>query len=243
MKYIIKKAIAIIVSLIAASGVLVGSPFGDTNQSTEYTTDSQHTTINNSEAKTNATDEETKCNDCETDKAYPITSERETEHKTTHRESTTEKQENKTTVPSTKPSTTKPSATKPETTARPNVSIEEQVVILVNKERQAKGLNPLKHNAKLSDVARKKSQDMRDNNYFSHTSPVYGSPFDMMKKFGITYKTAGENIAMGYSSAQQVMQGWMNSSGHRANILNPSFTQIGVGYEADGHYWTQQFIG
>ena len=65
----------------------------------------------------------------------------------------------------------------------------------------------------------------------------------MMRSFGITYKTAGENIAMGYSSAQKVMQGWMNSSGHRANILNPSFTQIGVGYVADGHYWTQQFIG
>lgn len=83
-------------------------------------------------------------------------------------------------------------------------------------------------------------------NYFDHTSPTYGSPFDMMKQFGISYRTAGENIAMGQTSPQQVMQGWMNSSGHRANILNSSFTQIGVGIakNAKGQYiWTQQFIG
>ena len=88
-----------------------------------------------------------------------------------------------------------------------------------------------------------KSQDMHDKNYFSHTSPTYGSPFDMMKSFGISYRTAGENIAKGYRTPQAVVDGWMNSEGHRANILNASFKQIGVGYYANGYYWTQMFIG
>ncbi len=113
----------------------------------------------------------------------------------------------------------------------------------MNKERAKQGLAPLTENKKLSDVARLKSQDMRDKKYFSHTSPTYGSPFDMIKSFGISYRTAGENIAMGYSTPEKVMEGWMNSKGHRENILNASFTQIGVGYVSDGHYWTQQFIG
>ena len=77
---------------------------------------------------------------------------------------------------------------------------------------------------------------MHDKRYFSHQSPTYGSPFDMMKQFGITYRTAGENIAMGQSTPQAVVNAWMNSKGHRANILNASFTQIGMGYVADGHY-------
>ncbi|NLA72770.1 MAG: secretion protein, partial [Clostridiales bacterium] len=140
----------------------------------------------------------------------------------------------------TAPQTTKPTATAPSTTQN---SFESQVVALVNKERAKQGLNPLTVNKKLSDVARIKSQDMHDKKYFSHNSPTYGSPFEMMKSFGISYKTAGENIAMGYTTPEKVMDGWMNSSGHRANILNASFTQIGVGYVADGHYWTQQFIG
>ena len=84
---------------------------------------------------------------------------------------------------------------------------------------------------------------MRVNKYFDHTSPTYGSPFDMLKKFGISYKSAGENIAQGYSTPEAVVNGWMNSSGHRANILNASFTHMGVGYDANGHYWTQMFIG
>ena len=120
---------------------------------------------------------------------------------------------------------------------------EAEVVRLVNVERAKNGLGALTLNAKLSDVARAKSQDMRDKGYFSHTSPTYGSPFDMMTKFGISYRTAGENIAMGYSTPQAVVTGWMNSPGHRANILNGSFTQIGVGYVASGNYWTQMFIG
>ena len=122
-------------------------------------------------------------------------------------------------------------------------SYEEEVVRLVNGERARYGLSALTENWELSRVARYKSQDMRDNRYFSHTSPTYGSPFNMMKAFGIPYRYAGENIAYGYRTAQSVVNGWMNSSGHRANILNPNYRQIGVGYVADGSYWTQMFVG
>ncbi|HEY4552384.1 MAG TPA: CAP domain-containing protein, partial [Bacillaceae bacterium] len=105
------------------------------------------------------------------------------------------------------------------------------------------GLAPLKVDLELSKVAREKSRDMSVNKYFDHNSPTYGSPFDMMKKFGITYRSAGENIAYGQRTPEEVVKAWMNSSGHRANILNSSFTHIGVGYVAEGNYWTQQFIG
>ncbi len=123
------------------------------------------------------------------------------------------------------------------------LSFEQEVVRLVNEVRRNYGLKELTINWQLARVARYKSQDMLDNNYFSHTSPTYGSPFNMIKAFNISYKYAGENIAMGYSTPSAVVNGWMNSSGHRANILNANYTQIGVGYVAKGHYWTQMFIG
>lgn len=119
---------------------------------------------------------------------------------------------------------------------------EREVVRLVNIERTNRGLQPLTSDWQLARVARYKSQDMKQQGYFSHTSPVYGSPFQMMKNFGITYRSAGENIARGYTTPQAVVTGWMNSSGHRANILNAKFTHIGVGYVEGGHYWTQMFI-
>lgn len=122
-------------------------------------------------------------------------------------------------------------------------SYEKEVIRLVNEERVKKGLKELTENWELSRVARYKSQDMKDNNYFSHTSPVYGTPFQMIKNFGISYRTAGENIAKGQSSPESVVKAWMNSSGHRANILNSSYTKIGVGYVENGRYWTQMFIG
>lgn len=122
-------------------------------------------------------------------------------------------------------------------------SYEQQVVNLVNAQRTQRGIPALKINWELSRIARYKSQDMHDKQYFSHTSPTYGSPFDMIRKFGISYRTAGENIAMGQTTPAAVMNAWMNSSGHRANILNGGFTQIGVGYVASGNYWTQMFIG
>ena len=120
---------------------------------------------------------------------------------------------------------------------------EKEVIRLVNEIRKQNGLRELKYDWQLSRVARIKSEDMRDNRYFSHTSPTYGSPFQMMKSFGITYRSAGENIARGQATPQVVVNAWMNSSGHRANILNPSFTHIGVGFASNGRYWTQMFIG
>ncbi len=120
---------------------------------------------------------------------------------------------------------------------------EAEVIRLVNQIRQQNGLKPLTTNWELSRVARYKSQDMLDKGYFSHTSPTYGTPFEMIKAFGLSYRTAGENIAMGYPTPEAVVNGWMNSSGHKANILNASYTQIGVGYVAKGNYWTQMFLG
>ncbi len=120
---------------------------------------------------------------------------------------------------------------------------EQEVIRLVNEIRAQNGLKALTYNWELGRVARYKSQDMKDNRYFSHTSPVYGSPFQMMKSFGISYRSAGENIARGQKTPQAVVNAWMNSSGHRANILNASFTELGVGYVAGGNYWTQMFIG
>ena len=118
---------------------------------------------------------------------------------------------------------------------------EQKMIDLVNQERVKAGVAPLKVDLELSRVARIKSQDMKDNNYFSHTSPTYGSPFEMMKSFGISYRTAGENIAK-HSSVEGAHTGLMNSEGHRKNILNPSFTHIGIGI-VDNRYFTQMFIG
>jgi uncharacterized YkwD family protein len=120
---------------------------------------------------------------------------------------------------------------------------EQEVVDLTNQERAKNGLAALKVDTTLSKLAREKSRDMSVNGYFSHTSPTYGSPFDMMKQYGITYRAAGENIAMGQRTPEEVVQAWMNSEGHRKNILSSNFTHIGVGYVASGNYWTQEFIG
>ncbi|HZW83487.1 MAG TPA: SafA/ExsA family spore coat assembly protein [Candidatus Deferrimicrobium sp.] len=127
------------------------------------------------------------------------------------------------------------------------VSFAQQVIALTNQERAKNGLGNLIANAELSKVANLKAQDMRDKNYFSHQSPTYGSPFEMMRKFGITYsRIAEENIASGQSTPQEVVNSWMNSPQHRQNILNAQIKQIGVGYAAGGslrHYWVQMFIG
>ncbi|RLQ95214.1 CAP domain-containing protein [Falsibacillus albus] len=139
-----------------------------------------------------------------------------------------------------------PADTQQKASADQNSSLsqfEQQVVDLTNKERTQRGLSPLKVDKNLSNMAREKSADMQRNHYFDHQSPTYGSPFDMMKKWGIDYRSAGENIAMGQQSPQEVVTAWMNSQGHRENILNPDYTHIGVGYVKDGNYWTQEFIG
>lgn len=125
-------------------------------------------------------------------------------------------------------------------------NIEEQVLVLVNNERAKQRLEALSMDWELQRVARTKSCDMAEQGYFSHQSPTYGSPFDMMRQFGISYKTAGENIASGQRTPEEVMDSWMKSQGHRENILKPDFTHLGVGYCKGGQYghmWTQQFIG
>ncbi|MBS9801492.1 CAP domain-containing protein [Bacillus cereus] len=141
-----------------------------------------------------------------------------------------------------KPTEQKPAEQKPAEEAKSLSEFEQRVVELTNAERAKQGLPALKIDTELSKVARIKSEDMQKNNYFDHNSPTYGSPFDMMKKFGISYTSAGENIAQGQRTPEEVVQAWMNSAGHRANILNNGFTHIGVGYVESGNYWTQQFI-
>ena len=138
--------------------------------------------------------------------------------------------------------TQKPAEQKPAEEAKSLSEFEQRVVELTNAERTKQGLSALQIDTELSKVARIKSEDMQKNNYFDHNSPTYGSPFDMMKKFGISYTSAGENIAQGQRTPEEVVQAWMNSAGHRANILNSGFTHIGVGYVESGNYWTQQFI-
>ncbi|MFP7298769.1 CAP domain-containing protein [Neobacillus niacini] len=136
-------------------------------------------------------------------------------------------------------------STQPTTTQTTSAlsAYEQKVVDLTNQERAKNGLPALKVDLTLSKMAREKSRDMSANGYFSHTSPTYGSPFDMMKKYGITYRYAGENIAMGQRTPEEVVKAWMNSEGHKKNILSPNFTHIGVGYVSQGNYWTQEFIG
>ena len=115
--------------------------------------------------------------------------------------------------------------------------------LLVTAQRAQNGLKPRAEHWELSRVARYKSADMAGKRYFSHESPTYGSPYQMMRSFGISFRSAGENIAYGQRTPAAVVAAWMNSSGHRANILNSSYTQIGVGYHEAGNYWTQMFIG
>lgn len=122
---------------------------------------------------------------------------------------------------------------------------EKEVFDLINAKRTAARLSALKVDAELQNVARAKAEDMVKNNYFSHTSPTYGSPFDMMKSFGVSYKTAGENIA-GNSSNTGAVNAWMNSEGHKSNILNSSFNYTGVAVVKSSKYgkiFVQMFIG
>ncbi len=138
--------------------------------------------------------------------------------------------------------TTTQATTESQTSSSSSLSaMEQEVVRLVNIERNKQGLSSLEIDEELYKVAKLKSEDMKNNNYFSHTSPTYGSPFDMLKQFNISYKAAGENIAKGQKTAEAVVTAWMNSDGHRQNILSSSYTHIAVAY-VDG-YWTQLFIG
>ena len=125
-------------------------------------------------------------------------------------------------------------------------AIEQKVINLTNKFRAQHGLPALKANWELSRVARKKAEEMRDKKYFDHHSPTYGSPFEMMRAFGIDFEVAGENIGAGHPTPEEVVKGWENSPEHRRNMLNSQFEEIGAGYAKGGslgHYWVQQFIG
>lgn len=127
----------------------------------------------------------------------------------------------------------------------PLKTLEDEVITLVNRERVNNGLQPLKYNWEAARVARIKSQDMINNNYFGHISPIYGSPFKMLESYGLRFSAAAENIAYGQRTAQEVMNSWMNSPGHRANILSRSFTEIGVGAAKASNgtlHWTQIFL-
>jgi uncharacterized YkwD family protein/spore coat assembly protein SafA len=135
----------------------------------------------------------------------------------------------------------------PSTPSVPNDigALETEVIRLVNVERIKAGRSPLTENNEVSKVARIKSKDFIDNNYFAHDSPTYGTPFDMLESFGIKFTAAAENIASGQKTAAEVMNTWMNSSGHRANILSSTYNQIGVGVARDSNgniFWTQMFI-
>lgn len=122
---------------------------------------------------------------------------------------------------------------------------EKEVFNLINQQRTAAGLPALVIDEALQKVARVKAKDMVDKGYFSHTSPTYGSPFDMMKSFGVSYKTAGENIA-GNSTNSGAVDAWMNSPGHKANILNNNYNYTGIGVVSSQKYgkvYVQMFIG
>lgn len=126
-------------------------------------------------------------------------------------------------------------------------AFETEVFNLVNQERAKQGLKAFLCDLVATKVAHDYSQVMCDKNWFNHTGPDGSSPFQRMEKAGIQFSTAGENIAAGQQTPASVMQSWMNSSGHRANILG-NYKYIGVGYVpcskgGMGHYWTQDFWG
>lgn len=150
----------------------------------------------------------------------------------------------------TQPVTTAPAATQPTaptsntTVSSSNLTYEQKVVELVNIERQKAGLSTLTLDSAIANVARTKSKDMATNNYFAHQSPTYGSAGDMLRQFGINWSAWGENIASGQRTPEAVVTAWMNSTGHRANILSSNFSKIGVGYVTNSSgtpYWTQIF--
>ncbi|WP_313342091.1 CAP domain-containing protein [Sedimentibacter sp.] len=152
-------------------------------------------------------------------------------------------QETEKTVQTPAPEASAPSE-KDTTVSSSNQSYEQKVVELVNVERQKAGLPALKLDSAISNVARTKSKDMAVNNYFAHQSPTYGSAGDMLTKFGIKWSAWGENIASGQRTPEAVVTAWMNSPGHRANILSSNFGRIGVGYVTNSNgtpYWTQVF--
>jgi uncharacterized protein YkwD len=131
-------------------------------------------------------------------------------------------------------------------TVAARADFESRVIELVNIERAAQNLPPLTYNEALTDVARLHSQDMGVNDYFNHTSQDGRAFNERILDAGYDYTSCGENIAASYTSPEAVVTAWMNSDGHRANILSPDYCDIGVGYATVAgsdytHYWTQDF--
>lgn len=121
----------------------------------------------------------------------------------------------------------------------------ETVLSLINEERKAQGITPLQIDDLLNSTAQAKATDMVKNNYFSHESPTYGSPFEMMQNAGITYRTAGENIA-GNPSVENAVKSWLASESHKQNLLSNAYNYIGIGIEespAYGYVIVAMFIG
>lgn len=147
----------------------------------------------------------------------------------------------------TKPARPKPRPTTPVTSAKPATPTAPssgpaaEVVALVNQERAKAGCSALTVNPKLTAAALNHSQDMASHNNMSHTGSDGSDPGERITRAGYGWMTYGENVAYGYSSPEQVMEGWMNSPGHRENILNCSFKEIGVGLAQPNSYWTQDF--
>ncbi|MCM0650639.1 CAP domain-containing protein [Clostridium swellfunianum] len=139
---------------------------------------------------------------------------------------------------------TAPKTPSAQTNSSTLTSQEQEMLKLINQARAQNNVSPLQIDMQVTNVARVKAQDMIDNNYFSHNSPKYGSPFDMLKAFGVSYVEAGENIA-GNQTIQNAHNALMNSPGHRKNILNPDYTHIGLGIRNGGPYgnmFSQMFV-
>ncbi|MFD7785199.1 CAP domain-containing protein [Streptomyces nojiriensis] len=138
--------------------------------------------------------------------------------------------------------TEKPQAPQPSKPAAPPASGDvAQVLALVNQERAAAGCQAVSLNAKLTKAAQDHSADMASHSNMSHTGSDGSDPGARITRAGYTWSTYGENVAYGYSTPAKVMEGWMNSQGHRENILNCSFKEIGIGLAQPGYYWTQDF--
>ncbi|MGW1543489.1 CAP domain-containing protein [Streptomyces sp. NPDC002309] len=143
-----------------------------------------------------------------------------------------------TTAPGGAPSATPPSGSGTPASAS---SAAKRIVTLVNGERSKAGCSPVKLNAKLTDAAQDHSADMASHGNMSHTGSDGSDPGRRITKAGYDWRTYGENVAYGYSSPEKVMDGWMSSPGHKKNILNCAFKEIGVGLAQPGNYWTQDF--
>jgi len=152
---------------------------------------------------------------------------------------------------STQPQGTQATVPTPTTSTLPTIPTvsaltadEQHMVDMINQERLVAGLNPVKADLRLTAVGRAKANDMKVNNYFDHTSPTYGSPWAMMQQVGLTIKWAGENIS-GNKSVEASMAALMQSPGHKANILDPRCTHVGVGIasgSAYGNLYVQEFL-